>query len=119
MSYSIQEQHGSSPLEGPANAKIEVKDLNFYYGQFHALKKINMFIKENKVTAFIGPSGYGKSTLLRTLNRMFELYPGQRAEGQILLDGEDLITYKLDILLIHELEGIEIITSMIVTYSML
>ncbi|HLS17596.1 MAG TPA: phosphate ABC transporter ATP-binding protein PstB [Paenalcaligenes sp.] len=105
MSYSIQEQHGSSPLEGPENAKIEVKDLNFYYGQFHALKNINMFIKENKVTAFIGPSGCGKSTLLRTLNRMFELYPGQRAEGQILLDGEDLLTSKLDISLIRAKVG--------------
>src|SRR5690625_7701354 len=83
MSYSIQEQHGSSPLEGPENAKIEVKDLNFYYGQFHALKNINMFIKENKVTAFIGPSGCGKSTLLRTLNRMFELYPGRSEERRV------------------------------------
>ena len=71
--------------------KLEVKDLNFYYGKFHAIKNVNMSIQENKVTAFIGPSGCGKSTLLRTLNRMFELYPGQRAEGQILLDGEDLL----------------------------
>jgi len=85
--------------------KIEVKDLNFYYGQFHALKDINMSIKENKVTAFIGPSGCGKSTLLRTFNRMFELYPGQRAEGQILLDGEDLLTSKLDISLIRAKVG--------------
>src|SRR5690625_5594585 len=85
--------------------KLEVKDLNFYYGHFHALKNINMFVKENKVTAFIGPSGCGKSTLLRTLNRMFELYPGQRAEGQILLDGEDLLTSKLDISLIRAKVG--------------
>jgi len=85
--------------------KLEVKDLNFYYGQFHALKNINMSIKENKVTAFIGPSGCGKSTLLRTFNRMFELYPGQRAEGQILLDGEDLLTSRIDISLIRAKVG--------------
>ena len=89
----------------PNNTKIEVRDLNFYYGQFHALKSINMSIMENKVTAFIGPSGCGKSTLLRTFNRMFELYPGQRAEGQILLDGEDLLTSRLDISLIRAKVG--------------
>lgn len=64
--------------------KISVKDLNFYYGKFHALKSINLQIPENKVTAFIGPSGCGKSTLLRVFNRMFELYPEQRAEGEII-----------------------------------
>ncbi len=85
----------------PERVKLEVKDLNFYYGGFHALKNVNMSIKENKVTAFIGPSGCGKSTLLRTFNRMFELYPGQRAEGQILLDNEDVLTSKLDISLIR------------------
>ena len=62
-------------------AKISIRDLNFYYGSFHALKHINLDIPAGKVTAFIGPSGCGKSTLLRTFNRMFELYPEQRAEG--------------------------------------
>ncbi len=81
--------------------KLEVKDLNFYYGKFHALRDISLSIREHRVTAFIGPSGCGKSTLLRTFNRMFELYPGQRAEGQILLDGEDLLTSKQDISLIR------------------
>ena len=81
--------------------KLEVKDLNFYYGKFHAIKNVNMSIIENKVTAFIGPSGCGKSTLLRTFNRMYELYPGQRAEGQILLDGQDVLTSKTDISLIR------------------
>ncbi len=85
--------------------KLEIKDLNFYYGNFHALKNINMEIKENKVTAFIGPSGCGKSTLLRTLNRMYELYPGQTAQGQILLDGEDLLTSKQDISIIRAKVG--------------
>ena len=82
-------------------SKIEVKNLNFYYGKFHALRNVNMSIAKNKVTAFIGPSGCGKSTLLRTLNRMFELYPGQRAEGEILFDGENLLTSKTDISLLR------------------
>lgn len=72
--------------------KMEVKDFNFYYGAFHALKNINLNIAENKVTAFIGPSGCGKSTLLRTFNRMYDLYNDQRAEGEIWLDGENIIT---------------------------
>src|SRR5574343_1311059 len=86
-------------------AKISVRDLNFYYGGFHALKKINLDLPEHKVTAFIGPSGCGKSTLLRTFNRMFELYPEQRAEGQILLDGQDILTSKEDVSLIRAKVG--------------
>ncbi len=78
-----------------------VRDLNFYYGKFHALKNINLTIPEKKVTAFIGPSGCGKSTLLRTMNRMFELYPEQRATGEISLDGENLLTSKQDVALIR------------------
>lgn len=85
--------------------KLEVKNLNFYYGKFHAIKNVNMEIKENKVTAFIGPSGCGKSTLLRTFNRMYELYPGQRAEGEINLDGENLLTSRKDISLIRAKVG--------------
>ncbi|HZH56481.1 phosphate ABC transporter ATP-binding protein PstB [Yanghanlia caeni] len=81
--------------------KLDVRNLNFYYGNFHAIKNVSMSIHKNKVTAFIGPSGCGKSTLLRTFNRMFELYPGQRAEGQILLDGEDVLASKVDISLIR------------------
>jgi len=72
-------------------SKIAVKDLNFYYGKFHALEGHQPGDSENKVTAFIGPSGCGKSTLLRVFNRMFELYPEQRAEGEILLDGENML----------------------------
>jgi len=83
------------------NIKLDVKNLNFYYGNFHAIKDVSMSIHQNKVTAFIGPSGCGKSTLLRTFNRMFELYPGQRAEGEILLDGKDLLASKVDISLIR------------------
>ena len=85
--------------------KLDVKNLNFFYGDFHAIKNVSMPIYENKVTAFIGPSGCGKSTLLRTFNRMFELYPGQRAEGEILLDGQDLLQSKLDISLIRAKVG--------------
>ncbi len=83
------------------NVKLEVKDLNFYYGKFHALRDVNLSIFEKKVTAFIGPSGCGKSTLLRTFNRMYELYPGQRAEGEINLDGENVLKSKMDISLIR------------------
>ncbi|MDP4300620.1 phosphate ABC transporter ATP-binding protein PstB [Leptothrix discophora] len=85
--------------------KLSVRNLNFYYGHFHALKNINMEIPEKKVTAFIGPSGCGKSTLLRTFNRMFELYPEQRAEGEILLDGENILTSKDDVSLIRARVG--------------
>mgnify|MGYP000202133335 CR=1 FL=1 len=89
----------------PTKSKISVKDLNFYYGKFHALKGINLEIPEKRVTAFIGPSGCGKSTLLRIFNRMFELYPEQRAEGQILLDGENLLTSKEDVALLRAKVG--------------
>ena len=89
----------------PETTKIAVKDLNFFYGKFHALKGINLEIPENKVTAFIGPSGCGKSTLLRVFNRMFELYPEQRAEGEILLDGENLLTSKQDVALLRAKVG--------------
>lgn len=86
-------------------AKIAVKNLDFYYGKFHALKAINLEIPEKKVTAFIGPSGCGKSTLLRVFNRMFELYPEQRAEGEILLDGHDLLRSKEDVALLRAKVG--------------
>lgn len=86
-------------------AKIAVRDLNFFYGSFHALKHINLDIPEKKVTAFIGPSGCGKSTLLRTFNRMFELYPEQRAEGEILVDGQNVLDRKLDVSLIRAKVG--------------
>ena len=81
--------------------KMNVRDLNFYYGKFKALKDINLQIAEKKVTAFIGPSGCGKSTLLRVFNRMYELYPEQRAEGEVNVDGENLLTSKQDVALIR------------------
>lgn len=94
-----------STIDVEENIKLEVKNLNFYYGSFHALKSVNLSIPEKKVTAFIGPSGCGKSTLLRVFNKMFALYPEQRAEGQILMDGEDLLTSKKDIALIRSKIG--------------
>ncbi|MDA8095445.1 MAG: phosphate ABC transporter ATP-binding protein PstB [Betaproteobacteria bacterium] len=80
-----------SPISQPPVAKITVRDLNFYYGNFHALKNINLDIPERRVTAFIGPSGCGKSTLLRIFNRMYELYPKHRAEGEVILDHENIL----------------------------
>jgi len=80
-----------------ATSKIQVRNLNFYYGKYLALKNINLDIATNKVTAFIGPSGCGKSTLLRTFNRMYDLYPGQHATGEILLDGVNALAPKTDL----------------------
>ena len=79
------------------NPKIILKDLNFHYGNYHALKSVNLSIPEKKVTAFIGPSGCGKSTLLRTFNRMYELYPKQKATGEIILDGENILDAQQDL----------------------
>ncbi len=87
------------------NAKLRVRNLNFYYGAYHALRDITLDIPENKVTAFIGPSGCGKSTLLRTFNRMYSLYPEQRAEGEVILDGENLLTTRQDVSLIRAKVG--------------
>ena len=86
-------------------AKLAIRDLCFYYGAYQALKPITMDIPEKKVTAFIGPSGCGKSTLLRTLNRMYELYPGQRATGQVLLDGKNILDPKQDLNLLRAKVG--------------
>ncbi|MGC9526108.1 MAG: phosphate ABC transporter ATP-binding protein PstB [Limnospira sp.] len=77
-------------------AKAEVKNLNFYYNSFHALKNINLVVPEKRVTALIGPSGCGKTTLLRCFNRMHDLYPGNRYEGEILLDSIDILGKAID-----------------------
>ena len=89
----------------PEKSKISVKNLNFYYGKFHALKNIDLEIPEHKVTAFIGPSGCGKSTLLRIFNRMYALYPEQRAEGEVIFEGNNLLTSKEDVALIRAKVG--------------
>ena len=84
---------------------IEIRNLNFYYGSYQGLKNINLDIEERKVTAFIGPSGCGKSTLLRSLNRMYDLYPGQRAEGEINFYGENILNSNRDLNLLRSRIG--------------
>ncbi|MBL8473759.1 MAG: phosphate ABC transporter ATP-binding protein PstB [Rhodocyclaceae bacterium] len=78
-------------------AQIEFRNFNFYYGDYHALRNINLPIHRCRVTAFIGPSGCGKSTLLRTINRMYDLYPNQRADGELLMNGRNLLDPKMDV----------------------
>ena len=77
--------------------KVDISDLCFFYGASKALKNITLPLYDRKVTAFIGPSGCGKSTLLRAINRIYELYPHQHAEGTITLDGENILSRKLDV----------------------
>ena len=77
--------------------KIEIRDLNFYYGDSQSLHNINMSLADRSITAFIGPSGCGKSTLLRVLNRMYALYPRQRAEGEVRIGGLDILSSKVDV----------------------
>jgi phosphate transport system ATP-binding protein len=81
--------------------KITIHDLNFFYGESKALKSITLPLYEHKVTAFIGPSGCGKSTLLRVLNRMYDLYPNQRATGDVILDGMNILSPKQDLNLLR------------------
>jgi len=86
-----------SAVNSHDNVKVAVRNLDFFYGNHRALKGISMSVLRNKVTAIIGPSGCGKSTLLRVLNRIYELYPHQRAEGEVLLDGENILSRKQDL----------------------
>jgi phosphate transport system ATP-binding protein len=79
------------------NPKIIIRDLSFYYGKFQGLKNVSLNVAQQKITAFIGPSGCGKSTLLRTLNRMYDLYPGHRAVGEIMLNGENILKPGIDL----------------------
>lgn len=85
----------------PMSEKVTIKDLNFFYGEVRALKSISLALFENKVTAFIGPSGCGKSTLLRVLNRMYDLYPHQRATGEVMFDGVNILSPQQDINLLR------------------
>ena len=87
------------------DAKVTIRNLDFYYGDVRALKNISLSLYENKATAFIGPSGCGKSTLLRVLNRMYDLYPNQRAEGEVRFDGEDILSPKQDLNLLRARMG--------------
>jgi phosphate transport system ATP-binding protein len=92
--------HAPSSQTGLAD-KVTIRDLNFFYGESRALKSISLPLYQNKVTAFIGPSGCGKSTLLRVLNRMYDLYPHQRATGEVLFDGENILSPRLDLNLLR------------------
>lgn len=93
------------PLENMAKSKISVKGLNLHYGTNHALKNVNMEIRERAVTAFIGPSGCGKSTFLKCINRMNDLVENVRMEGRILLDGEDIYDRRVDVTLLRKKVG--------------
>ncbi len=97
--------HASTEAKAPEKLALEVKNLNFFYGKFQGLKDISLGIAERKVTAFIGPSGCGKSTLLRTFNRMYSLYPGQRAEGEINFYGQNILSPKQDLNLLRSRIG--------------
>ena len=97
----------SSPTQqaSAAKDKVVIRSLNFYYGASKALKDVTLSLRQGAVTAFIGPSGCGKSTLLRVLNRMYDLYPNQRAQGEVLLDGENLLAPGLDVNLLRARVG--------------
>ena len=100
----MNDMQNQQPISEAKNA-LEVRNLNFFYGAFQGLKNINLNIEEGKVTAFIGPSGCGKSTLLRTLNRMYDLYPGQRAEGEINFYGQNILAPGQDLNLLRSRIG--------------
>ena len=104
MTTAVQTQKASNPPAAEKD-KVVVRGLNFYYGQTQALKGVSLNLYEGQVTAFIGPSGCGKSTLLRVLNRMYDLYPGQRAEGEVMLDGENILASGLDLNLLRSRIG--------------
>jgi phosphate transport system ATP-binding protein len=88
-----------------SNVKVDIRDLSFFYGSNKALKNVTLPLYDRRVTAFIGPSGCGKSTLLRVLNRIYELYPNQRAEGEVVLDGENILSARLDTNLLRSRVG--------------
>src|SRR5713101_722773 len=92
---AVRSERGA-PVEA-SPPKFEVRHLDFYYGQNRALKDISLTLADRQITAFIGPSGCGKSTLLRVFNRMYALYPGHRATGEVLLDGEDILAPSVDV----------------------
>src|SRR5258706_15389838 len=90
---------------GPDSVKVAIRKLAFHYGNVQALKDVSLDIQSNKVTAIIGPSGCGKSTLLRVLNRIYEIYPNQRAEGEVVLDGENILSPSQDLNLLRAKVG--------------
>ena len=107
MNTMVQDRRENGAVAGEDDLaeKVSIRDLSFYYGETKALKNISLPLYKNIVTAFIGPSGCGKSTLLRCLNRMYELYPKQRAEGEVLLDGENILNKDQDLNLLRAKVG--------------
>ena len=97
LAHSAGQRHQRGEDADLPNARIAVRNMNFFYGKFQALKNINIDMYANQVTAFIGPSGCGKSTFLRTINRMNDLYPDTKVEGAITLDGQDLYAKSVDV----------------------
>src|SRR5471030_2096262 len=95
----------SATPTAPATPKVKVRNLDFYYGTYQGLKNVNLEIAEQRITAFIGPSGCGKSTLLRTFNRMYDLYPGHRATGEIMLNDENILDAKQDVIALRAKVG--------------
>jgi phosphate transport system ATP-binding protein len=94
-------RNGPGAAVMPFPVKVQVRNVNFHYGKFHALKDVSLSLHDRRVTAFIGPSGCGKSTLLRILNRIYELYPGQVATGEVLVDGQNILSPGLDLNLVR------------------
>jgi phosphate transport system ATP-binding protein len=103
VAIAVPDRTASSP--GELSDKILVRGLDFYYGNGKALKDVNLTLHENRVTAIIGPSGCGKSTLLRVLNRIYDLYPNQRAQGEVMLDGENILSERQDLNLLRARVG--------------
>ena len=101
----VMASEGAAAATANLKEKIGIRDLSFYYGDSLALKKLNLSLYERQVTAFIGPSGCGKSTLLRVLNRMYDLYPGQRAVGDVMMDGVNILSPGLDLNLLRARVG--------------
>jgi phosphate transport system ATP-binding protein len=101
MATTSERPAGNGATARPFPVKVEIRDVSFYYGKFHALKNVSLPLHDRRVTAFIGPSGCGKSTLLRILNRIYELYPGQSASGEVLVDGQNILSPGLDLNLVR------------------
>jgi phosphate transport system ATP-binding protein len=99
------QQPGAGASVTPFPVKAQIRDVGFHYGKFHALKNVSLPLHDRRVTAFIGPSGCGKSTLLRILNRIYELYPNQTATGEVLVDGENILSPGLDLNLVRSKIG--------------
>jgi len=97
MTSDMPAQSGPSGAAIPLPAKVQIRNVGFLYGKFEALKNVSLPLRDRRVTAFIGPSGCGKSTLLRILNRIYELYPNQTATGEVLVDGQNILSPGLDL----------------------